>query len=129
MAFGLFWLLPGVLDNRVDALAAHLFHVIAGFALVAALIVSGLLYGPEPAPGEIDKMSSGTLAAYLLGALLLTLASHHDPAALTVFTAAHRGDARHRLAHRGRGRRGRRRRQRSWRSSSCAGRSIPTSIA
>jgi uncharacterized membrane protein len=86
VAFGLFWLLPGVLDNRVDALAAHLFHVIAGFALVAALIVSGLLYGPEPAPGEIDKMSSGTLAAYLLGALLLTLASHHDPAALTVFT-------------------------------------------
>ena len=87
VAFGLFWVFPGVLDNRVDALAAHLFHVIAGFALVAALIVSGLLYGPEPAPGEIDKMSSGTLAAYLLGALLLTLASHHDPAALTVFTA------------------------------------------
>jgi uncharacterized membrane protein len=86
VAFGLFWLFPGVLDNRVDALAAHLFHVIAGFALVAALIVSGLLYGPEPTPGEIDKMSSGTLAAYLLGALLLTLASHHDPAALTVFT-------------------------------------------
>ncbi len=86
VAFGLVWVLPGVLDNRVDALAAHLFHVIAGLALVAALIVSGLLYGPEPAPGEIDKMSSGTLAAWLLGALLLTLASHHDPAALTVFT-------------------------------------------
>ena len=86
VAFSLFWLLPGLHDNRVDALGPHLFFVIAGFTLVAALVVSGLLYGPEPVPGEIDKMSSGTLAAYLLGALVLALASRHDQAALIVFT-------------------------------------------
>jgi uncharacterized membrane protein len=86
VVFGLLWLLPGIHDNHVEALAAHLFHVVAGYALVATLIVSGLLYGPEPAPNEVDPVSSGTLSAYLFGALLLTLASHHDPAALTVFS-------------------------------------------
>ncbi len=33
-------------------LAAHLFHVVAGFALAAALIVSGLLFGPTAEPGQ-----------------------------------------------------------------------------
>ena len=46
VAFGFFWLLPGIRDSGVDALAAHLFHVVAGFALSAALIVAGLFYGP-----------------------------------------------------------------------------------
>jgi uncharacterized membrane protein len=86
VAFGVFWLLPGLHDARVDALSPHLFDAIVGFALVAALIVSGLLYGPEPVPGQIDPLSSGTLAAWLLGALVITLASHHDAAALAVFT-------------------------------------------
>ena len=86
VAFGFFWTLPGIHNTTVDALAPHLFHVIAGFALVAAIIVSGLLYGPEAKPGEIDPVSSGTLSAYLLGALLLVLATRHDAAALIVFT-------------------------------------------
>ncbi|MBX9824431.1 MAG: DUF2339 domain-containing protein [Xanthobacteraceae bacterium] len=86
VAFGLFWTLPGMQNTHVDGLAAHLFHVIAGFALVAALIVSGFLYGPDAAPGEIDPVSSATLSAYLLGALLITLAARHDAAALIVFT-------------------------------------------
>src|SRR5215212_2312347 len=86
VAFGFFWTLPGIHTTTVDALAPHLFHVMAGFALVAAVVVSGLLYGPDAKPGEIDPVSSGTLSAYLLGALLLTLATRHDPAALVVFT-------------------------------------------
>jgi uncharacterized membrane protein len=86
VAFGFFWTLPGIHNTTVDALAPHLFHVIAGFALVATVVVSGLLYGPEATPGQIDPVSSGTLSAYLLGALLLVLATRHDPAALIVFT-------------------------------------------
>jgi uncharacterized membrane protein len=86
VAFGFFWTLPGMENTHVDGLAAHLFHVVAGFALVAALVVSGLFWGPDATPGEIDPVSSATLSAYLLGALLLTLATRHDAAALIVFT-------------------------------------------
>jgi uncharacterized membrane protein len=87
VVFGLFWTLPGIGNGQfgVLMLGAHLFHVVVGFALAAALIVSGLLYGPEPAPGRVDAVSSGALAAYLLGALLLVLASRHDTLALVVF--------------------------------------------
>jgi uncharacterized membrane protein len=45
------------------------------------------LFGPAAAPGRIDGVSSGALAAYLLGSALLVLASHHDPFALCVFAA------------------------------------------
>jgi uncharacterized membrane protein len=86
VAFSFFWTLPGLEQVHSVALAPHLFHVVAGFALVAAFIVSGLFYGPEATPGQIDPVSSATLSAYLLGALLLTLASRHDPAAIIVFT-------------------------------------------
>ena len=57
VAFGFFWLLPGIHDSGVDALAAHLFHVVAGYALSAALIVAGLFYGPSSEPGKIDPLS------------------------------------------------------------------------
>jgi uncharacterized membrane protein len=86
IAFGFVWLLPGVSDNGVEALAAHLFHVVVGYALAAALIVSGLFYGPSAEPGKIDPLSVIALSVYGLGALILVLASQHDPAALTVFT-------------------------------------------
>ena len=86
VVLGALWMLPGVDYPHVDALGAHLFHVVAGFALAAALIVSGLLYGPSAEPGKIDEISSGALAAYLLGAALLVLASVHDSAALAIFT-------------------------------------------
>jgi uncharacterized membrane protein len=86
VVFGFFWTLPGLNDSSAIAIAPHLFHVVAGFALVAALIVSGFLYGPDATPGEIDPVSSALLSAYLLGALLVTLAARHDAAALIVFT-------------------------------------------
>jgi uncharacterized membrane protein len=83
---GALWTLPGVDYPHVDALTAHLFHVIVGFVLAAALIVSGLFFGPSAEPGKIDEISSGAIAAYLFAATILVIASVHDPAALTVFT-------------------------------------------
>jgi uncharacterized membrane protein len=82
---GTLWTLPGIEYPHVHALAAHLFHVIAGFALAAALIVSGLFYGPTAEPGKIDEISSGAIGAYMIGATLLVLGSLHDSAALAVF--------------------------------------------
>jgi uncharacterized membrane protein len=86
IGFSLFWLLPGLQEGRVEALGAHLFHVAAGYALAAALIVAGLYRGPAAEPGKLDPMSAFALGAYLLGALVLVLVSGHDPAALTIFT-------------------------------------------
>jgi len=87
VAFGTLWMLPGLNDTvAAGSIGAHAFHAVGGFALVAALLVSGLFYGPNAEPGEIDAVSSGALAAYLFGATLLVLASQHDGVALAVFT-------------------------------------------
>jgi uncharacterized membrane protein len=86
VVLGVLWTLPGVTYARVDELAAHLFHAVSGFVLVAALIVSGLLYGPAGEPGKVDEISSGALGAYLLAATVLVIASVHAFAALAIFT-------------------------------------------
>jgi uncharacterized membrane protein len=83
---GAIWTAPGVAYPHVDALTAHLFHVVSGFVLSAALIVSGLLFGLTAEPGKIDEVSSGAIGAYLLAAAVLVIASVHDPAALAIFT-------------------------------------------
>jgi len=85
-AFGLFWTLPGLDVVGVLNLEAHLFHVVAGFVLAAVLVVAGLFLGPPSERGRIDLNSSAALAIYLLGALLVTLASRHDGLALTAFS-------------------------------------------
>ena len=85
VVFGLLWTLPGLEDTRVDWITPHAFHVLIGFALAAALIVSGLLFGPDAEPGRIDGVSSAALAVPLLGATILVLASRHDTLALTTF--------------------------------------------
>jgi uncharacterized membrane protein len=87
IAFGLFWTLPGLALLKDIGIASHAFHVIAGFALVATFIVSGLLFGPDAAPGKVDVVSSLGLAAYLFGALLIVLMSRHDTIALVTFVA------------------------------------------
>src|SRR5262245_53275086 len=87
VAAGALWTLPGLGTGHVDALGAHAFHVVVGFALAAALIVAGFLLGPDASPGEIDGTSSAALIAYLIAAALLVLASRHDPLALTAFAA------------------------------------------
>jgi uncharacterized membrane protein len=86
VAFGVLWMFPGIDDLRVDSLTPHALHAVIGFALVAALLVSGLFYGPDAEPGEIDAISSGALGAYLFAAAVLVLARQHDAVALTAFT-------------------------------------------
>jgi len=82
---GALWTVPGTGLNPVDALGAHAFNALAGFALAATFLVCGLLYGPPGAPGEIDRLSTMALSVYLLVAAFLVLASRHDPVALTAF--------------------------------------------
>jgi uncharacterized membrane protein len=79
------WTLPGLGLASVDALGAHAFHVVVAFALAALLIVAGLWFGPDAAPGQIDAVSSAALGAYLVAAACVVLASRHDPVALTTF--------------------------------------------
>lgn len=83
VAFGVFWILPGVTDRA--EIVPHAFHAAAGFALVAALIVAGLLFGPEATPARIDGLSSAAVAAYLLAAAVLATAVHHQAFALGTF--------------------------------------------
>jgi uncharacterized membrane protein len=63
----------------------HIFHVVAGFALAALLVVCGFMFGPPADAGKIEAVSSGSLAAYLLAATAIVLASTHADAALTGF--------------------------------------------
>ena len=83
---GAIWTSPGVAYPHVDALTAHLFHVVIGFALSAALIVPGLLLGPTAETGKVDEVSSGAISAYLLAATVLVIASAHNSVALATFT-------------------------------------------
>src|SRR5262249_16180699 len=62
VVFGTLWMFVGIGDTRVDAIAPHAFHALAGFVLAALLIVSGLFYGPDAEDGRIDPISCGTLA-------------------------------------------------------------------
>ncbi|HVG52323.1 MAG TPA: DUF2339 domain-containing protein [Xanthobacteraceae bacterium] len=82
---GALWTLPGIDETQLDSLMPHAFHLFAGFALVAALIVSGLLFGPDAGPGSIDSVSSIALGAYLLAAGLFVIATDHDRLALATF--------------------------------------------
>jgi uncharacterized membrane protein len=81
------WALPGIDLHFPSAVAlnAHVFHALSGFALAAIFLVCGFLYGPAPAPNEIDWFSTLALSVYLFIATLLVLASRHDPVALTAF--------------------------------------------
>ena len=87
VVLGVLWTLPGTQPDAVTALGAHVFHALAGFALVATFLVCGLIYGPPAAPGMIDRLSTMALVVYLLAAAFLVLASRHDPVALTAFVA------------------------------------------
>ena len=85
IVLGALWTLPGTQADAVTALGAHVFHALAGFALVAAFLVCGLIYGPPAVPGAVDRLSTLALVVYLLAAAFLVLASRHDPVALTAF--------------------------------------------
>ncbi|NPV23569.1 DUF2339 domain-containing protein [Bradyrhizobium aeschynomenes] len=79
------WTLPG-LDAGVETVAPHVFHVTISFILTALIVVCGFLFGPAAETDEVEPISSVGLAVYLLGAMLVVLASFHDGLALIGFT-------------------------------------------
>jgi uncharacterized membrane protein len=84
IAFALLWTLP-CLTFDPPAVGPYAFHVMSGFVLAALLVVCGFLFGPPADEGRIEPISSGSLAAYLLGAIMIVLVSFHANAALVVF--------------------------------------------
>ncbi len=84
IAFAVLWTLP-CLQCGPSMVAPHAFHVLAGFVLAALLVVCGFLFGPPADEGQIEPISSGSLAAYLVGATLIVLNSFHADAAMIVF--------------------------------------------
>jgi uncharacterized membrane protein len=86
IAFALLWTLP-CLQCGPSTVAPHAFHVVAGFVLAALLVVCGFMFGPPADDDRIEPISSGSLAAYLLGATMIVLASFHADAALIAFAA------------------------------------------
>jgi uncharacterized membrane protein len=86
IAFALLWTLP-CLPCGPSMVGPHAFHVVSGFVLAALLVVCGFMFGPPADEGQIEPNSSGSLAAYLLGATMIVLASSHADAAIIVFAA------------------------------------------
>lgn len=84
IAFALLWTFP-CLSCGPSMVAPHAFHVLAGFVLAALLVVCGFMFGPPANEGEIEPISSGSLAAYLVGATLIVLSSFHADAAMIAF--------------------------------------------
>ena len=87
LVLGALWAVPGFGPEflSIEALNAHVFHAVSGFALAAAFLVCGFLYGPSPGKNPVDWYSTAALSVYLLVAMLLVLASRHDSVALTAF--------------------------------------------
>ena len=84
IAFALLWTFP-CLQCGPSMVGPHAFHVLAGFILAALLVVCGFMFGPPAGEGEVEPISSGSLAAYLLGATLIVLNSFHADTAMIVF--------------------------------------------
>ncbi|SHN66632.1 DUF2339 domain-containing protein [Bradyrhizobium erythrophlei] len=84
VVLALIWILP-VLKFDPPDVGPYAFHAIAGFTLAALLVVCGFLFGPSNENDNVEWVSSGSLAAYLFGAMLIVLASFHASAAIVVF--------------------------------------------
>ena len=84
VVLALVWILP-VLKFDPPTVGPYAFHVMSGFALAALLVVCGFLFGPSAQDDRVETISSGSLAAYLLGATMIVLASFHADAAIIVF--------------------------------------------
>ena len=85
IVLALVWILPVVKFDPPDV-APYAFHVITGFFIASLLVVCGFMFGPPIEDQRIEPISSFALGAYLLGALLIVLASQHADSALIVFT-------------------------------------------
>lgn len=84
IVFAILWTLP-CLDCGLAMVGPHIFHAIAGFVLAALLVVCGFMFGPPADAGKVEPISSGSLAAYLLAATAIVLASIHADAAMIGF--------------------------------------------
>jgi uncharacterized membrane protein len=78
------WTFPG-LQTGPAMVAPHAFHVMAGFVLAALLVVCGFMFGPPAEPGQIEPISSGSLATTLFVTTLIVLNSGHADLAMIVF--------------------------------------------
>lgn len=82
--FSLIWLVLPL--GAGGAMVPQMVYLLSGFALALTLIVSGVLFGPDAQRGRLDLLSSGVLACYLFGALLLVIANRHgNPALVMLF--------------------------------------------
>jgi uncharacterized membrane protein len=84
IVFAVLWTFP-CLQCGPSMIGPHALHVIAGFILAALLVVCGFMFGPPAQQGQIEPISSGALAAYLLGATMIVLNSFHADTAMIVF--------------------------------------------
>ncbi len=84
VTLALIWTLPVVKFDPPEV-GPYAFHVTTGLALAALLVVCGFMFGPTAEDDRIEPVSSGSLAAYLFGAMLIVEASFHADAALIVF--------------------------------------------
>jgi hypothetical protein len=82
--FALLWTFP-CLQCGPSMVGPHAFHVMAGFILAALLVVCGFMFGPPAEQGQIEPISSSSLAAYLVGAMLIVLNSFHADTAMIAF--------------------------------------------
>ena len=85
IVLGALWTLPGTDVSPVEAIGAHVFNALAGFVLAAVFLVCGLLYGPEPKPGEVEWVSTLSLSVYVLVTALLVFATGEDSVPFTAF--------------------------------------------
>jgi uncharacterized membrane protein len=84
IVFALLWTFP-CLQCGPMMVGPHAFHVMIGFVLASLLVVCGFIFGPPAEEGQIEPISSGSLAAYLLGATMIVLASSHADTGMIAF--------------------------------------------
>ena len=84
IVFALAWTFP-CLECEDQMVGAHVFHIVSGFILAALLVVCGFMFGPPAEEGRVEPISSGSLAAYLLGATIIVITSLHADTAMTAF--------------------------------------------
>lgn len=83
IVFSALWMAVGI--ENTATFAPHAFHMIAGFALAAVMVVAGFMFGPTAEPGRIERVSSFSLDVFLAGSMVLVLTNNHADAAMIVF--------------------------------------------
>jgi uncharacterized membrane protein len=86
MVINALWAMYAIDNVAASALVPHALHIIVSFGLMAALIVSGFLYGPPIERGVVEPISSAAPAIYLLAAALFVLGTQHDPVVFAAFS-------------------------------------------